>query len=73
MGKREREEGEPRTLRDMIDATLQRRKERKGLRCPKCGCPDLQVRVTWKGEGKVKRRRVCANCGRELATFEAPA
>lgn len=65
------EEKERRTLQEMIQEAAESRAKRKGIRCPKCGCPDLRVKVTWKGEGKVKRRRVCANCGTVVPTYEA--
>ena len=42
----------------------------KGIRCPECGCGHFDVTHSWPEAGRVKRRRVCRNCGRPTTTFE---
>lgn len=48
-----------------------KKQEVKGLICPGCGCKHFYTidsrPVT---ENKVRRRRVCRNCGREVRTLE---
>lgn len=48
-----------------------KKQEVKGLICPGCGCRHFYTidsrPVT---ENKVRRRRVCRNCGREVRTLE---
>lgn len=43
-----------------------------GLRCPKCGCPHLPVDYTRNKLGKIIRKRICRNCGKEMLTKEVP-
>lgn len=38
--------------------------------CPYCGCCDLKVIDSRPTEGKIRRRRECAGCGRRFTTFE---
>lgn len=38
--------------------------------CPYCGCCDLKVIDSRPAEGKIRRRRECAGCGRRFTTFE---
>jgi len=47
-----------------------RNAEPSGLTCPKCGCADLRVKVTWHSGDSVKRRRVCRRCGEAFPTAE---
>lgn len=46
----------------------------KGIRCPKCNCPDWRVVRTRDGSGVIKRKRVCRNpnCSYEIHTTEKP-
>lgn len=41
-----------------------------GIPCPDCGCKDWRVYYTRPAEGKVKRMKICRNCGRKLMTIE---
>lgn len=41
-----------------------------GLRCPRCGCPDLRVTHTRPAAGRVRRYRRCRHCGRVVSTLE---
>lgn len=42
----------------------------KGLRCPKCGNDQLDVRDSRPSINAVRRRRHCAQCGTRMTTFE---
>ena len=41
------------------------------MRCPFCGEEDTKVIDSRSIEGKKKRRRMCAKCGRRFTTFES--
>lgn len=44
-----------------------------GIACPKCGCRDLRVIRTERGNGVIVRRRECRHCryrGGQLTTVE---
>ena len=42
-----------------------------GIRCPGCGCKDLRVYYTRSlTGGRIRRRRICRNCGRMVSTTE---
>jgi len=42
-----------------------------GLVCRECGCRDFRVTHTYPAAGdRVRRRRVCRNCGAVRVTFE---
>lgn len=49
---------------------------RGGIECSRCGCTDLRVVETRRNRGgkilrgKVFRRRICRNCGKETRTME---
>ena len=47
-------------------------KQRRGIRCTKCGCPRLRVYYTRARENSIKRVRVCENCGTPRSTVEKP-
>jgi transcriptional repressor NrdR len=42
------------------------------MRCPYCGAPDTQVKDSrpTEDDASIRRRRVCASCGRRFTTFE---
>jgi transcriptional repressor NrdR len=42
------------------------------MRCPFCGSPDTQVKDSrpTEDDAAIRRRRVCAECGRRFTTFE---
>lgn len=45
--------------------------ERRGLRCPKCGCVHLRVIYTRRAwGGGLRRRRECRYCGHRITTTE---
>lgn len=48
--------------------------EPRGVRCPDCGCGHLPV---WQTRplpgGRVRRVRICRNCGRRVSTTEGLA
>lgn len=64
------EEKPRRTLREVLNEGLRKEVGEKGIRCPNCGCADLRVKITRRGNGAIRRTRVCAHCGREVLTFE---
>jgi transcriptional regulator NrdR family protein len=42
-----------------------------GIECPGCGCKHHATKYTRKrASGRVMRRRICRNCGREFTTYE---
>jgi len=42
-----------------------------GIGCPDCGCKHHETKYTRKrAKGRVIRRRICRNCGREFSTYE---
>lgn len=44
---------------------------RRGLECPRCGCPHFHVLYTRAAiGGRILRRRECRHCGRRLTTYE---
>lgn len=53
-------------------AAKQKRKEVevKGIRCPNCHCRDWRVGYTRPSENRIRRVRICRNCGKKLITFE---
>lgn len=41
-----------------------------GIECRKCGCRDLRVQTTRRGDGVIVRYRVCRHCGQHRPTIE---
>lgn len=41
-----------------------------GIKCGRCGCADLRVAKTIRGEDHITRYRVCRHCGRQMRTRE---
>ena len=41
-----------------------------GIACPKCGCRHWRVTDTDPLDGKIRRYRICRNCGYHKTTFE---
>lgn len=60
----------PKTLAEMASETAKVEGGKRGIACPNCGCRDLRVQTTRRGEGLVLRYRVCRNCGAHRATLE---
>ena len=42
----------------------------EGLECEKCGCTKLPVTRTKRGDGSIRRYRVCSECGHRMITCE---
>ena len=42
----------------------------KGLMCPGCGCAEFSVNKTRRIKGGIRRRKVCAYCGKYVWTTE---
>ena len=62
---------EVRTRADMAQETMRLEAAgQRGIACPACGCRDLRVQTTRRGEGLILRYRVCRNCGAHRATIE---
>ncbi|MFV0442869.1 MAG: hypothetical protein ACK5Q5_04775 [Planctomycetaceae bacterium] len=54
-----------------MTATPQAANDRKGLVCPDCGGRSLRVLYTRRVTGgRIRRRRVCRDCGQRLTTYE---
>ena len=48
--------------------------QKRGLKCPKCGCGHFQVLYTRRAlGGRLLRRRECRYCGRRITTYEQSA
>ena len=48
--------------------------ERAGLRCTRCSCGHLPVLYTRPMPyDRIKRVRLCRNCGRRVVTYESPS
>jgi transcriptional regulator NrdR family protein len=46
-------------------------KPERGIRCPQCGCRHFYTTNTEPlRDGRIRRRKICRNCGRRLITFE---
>ena len=44
---------------------------KRGIECPGCGCHHLRVLFTRPSTGgRLRRRRQCRYCGRQLTTYE---
>jgi hypothetical protein len=68
----ERKEIPVQTLSEMARETKQlEAASRNGIACPVCGCRDLRVQTTRRGEGLILRYRVCRNCGAHKPTIES--
>jgi hypothetical protein len=59
-----------RSLRQMADDTSYV-EGKAGIRCPECGCCDMRVETTRRGDGLIVRYRVCRHCGSRRATVES--
>lgn len=68
----ERKEIPVQTLAEMARETQQlEAASQKGIACPVCGCRDLRVQTTRRGEGLILRYRVCRSCGAHKPTIES--
>lgn len=67
--------GEPiQTLAEMAAETARieaANNNSKGIQCPACGCRDLRVQTTRRGDNLVVRYRVCRHCGAHKPTIES--
>ena len=44
----------------------------RGIECPKCGCRHFYTTHTEPlHDGRIRRRKMCRQCGRRVVTFEA--
>lgn len=42
-----------------------------GIECPACGCRHFYTTHTEPlRDGRIRRRKICRNCGRKMTTFE---
>lgn len=60
---RKRDQEEPLRLSELQNAN-------GGIVCKKCGCKHMDVKITRKRPGRVRRTRVCRNCGTTVRTVE---
>ena len=45
-------------------------KQKVGLRCPRCDCPDLRAYYTRDRDDYILRKRICDQCGQDVITRE---
>jgi transcriptional regulator NrdR family protein len=46
-------------------------KTERGIECPQCGCRHFKTTHTEPiRSGRIRRRKICRNCGRKIVTFE---
>jgi transcriptional regulator NrdR family protein len=44
----------------------------RGIECPKCGCRHFYTTHTEPlRDGRIRRRKICRQCGRRVVTFES--
>jgi len=56
-----------------IDDLMERRRGRRGLECPRCGCRHILVVKTRNlAAGGIRRRRECRACHQRFTTLEEP-
>lgn len=61
---------ERKTLAQMAAETAEANGGSKGIACPRCGCVDMRVQHTTRGDGLVVRYRKCRHCGANRSTVE---
>jgi len=50
---------------------VEKKSEKRGLECPRCGCHHFRVLYTRRAwGGRILRRRECRHCGRRVTTYE---